>query len=60
MIQARLARYAHVRSMVLLTDDGEPQRLFYEEAGFRNTKGLAGAKLNTFVQIDGVDWRWEV
>jgi len=55
MIQACLVRYEHVRAKVLMTDDEERQRLFYERVGFRNTKGLANAKLNTFVQIDGVD-----
>ena len=55
MMQACLARYAHVRSKVLMTDDEQRQRLFYEEAGFRDTKDLAEARLNTFVQIDGVD-----
>ncbi|MFC2082479.1 GNAT family N-acetyltransferase [Candidatus Bipolaricaulota bacterium] len=55
LLQACLDRYAHVRSKVLMTDDEVRQRLFYEKAGFRNSKDLAGAKLNTFVLIDGVD-----
>ena len=55
LIQACLTRYQHVRSKVLMTDDEERQRLFYEKAGFRNTKDLPSGNLNTFVQIDGVD-----
>ena len=55
LISECLTRYQHVRSKVLLTDDEERQRLFYENAGFRNTKDLTSGNLNTFVQIDGVD-----
>jgi len=55
LINECLTRYQHVRSKVLLTDDEERQRLFYEKAGFRNTKDLPSGNLNTFVQIDGVD-----
>ena len=55
LISECLIRYAHVRSKVLMTDDEERQRLFYEKAGFRNTKALTSVNLNTFVQIDGVD-----
>ena len=55
LINACLERYRHVRSKVLLTDDEERQRLFYEKAGFRDTRDLTHASLNTFVQIDGVN-----
>ena len=55
LIQACLIRYAHVRAKVLMTDDEERQRLFYEKAGFRDSKDLVNVRLNTFVQIDGVD-----
>ena len=55
LMDACLTRYAHVRSKVLMTDDEERQRLFYEKAGFRNTKDLDNAKLNTFVQMGGAE-----
>ena len=50
-----LRRFRHVRSKVLMTDDEERQRLFYETSGFQNLKDLRNVKLNMFVQIDGVD-----
>jgi len=55
LISECLIRYAHVRSKVLITDDEERQRLFYEKSGFQNTEDLTLVNLNTFVQIDGVD-----
>lgn len=55
LIGACLTRYVHVRSKVLLTDDEERQRAFYEKVGFRNTRDLTRATLNTFVRMDGVD-----
>ena len=54
LIQACLTRYQHVRSKVLMTDDEERQRLFYEKVGFRNTKDLTSVSLNTYVQMDGL------
>ena len=54
LMNACLERYAHVRAKVLMTDDDERQRLFYERAGFKNMKSLDNATLNMFVQIDGV------
>lgn len=40
---------------IQMTDDEKRQHQFYEQKKFWNAKGLANAKLNTFVQIDGVD-----
>lgn len=52
-----LARYAHVRQKVLLTD-GEPQQLrFYARMGFANTRDLQVVQLNAFVRIEGADLR---
>lgn len=52
-----LARYAHVRQKVLLTDD-EPQQLrFYARMGFANTRDLQVVRLNAFVRIEGTDLR---
>ena len=55
VIDTCVTRYAHVRSKVLMTDDEQRQHLFYENAGFRNTKNLNGVELNTIVQMDGVE-----
>ena len=47
-----MERFKHVRTKVLLTDDQERQRKFYESLGYKNTKEL---KLNVFVQIAGME-----
>jgi predicted GIY-YIG superfamily endonuclease len=49
-----LNRFDHVRSHVLLTDDEEKQKLFYEFLGFRNTKFLKKFPLNCFVKMKGI------
>jgi hypothetical protein len=40
---------------VLLTDDEERQRAFYESLGYKNTKDLEKIKLNAYVQIAGIE-----
>lgn len=50
-----LKRFDHVRSHVLLTDDEEKQKLFYESLGFRNTKTLKKYALNCFVKMKGIN-----
>ena len=50
-----LERFEHVRMKVLLTDDEERQRIFYESLGYKNTKYLKKIKLNAFVQIAGME-----
>jgi GNAT superfamily N-acetyltransferase len=50
-----LERFEHVRMKVLLTDDEERQRVFYESLGYKNTKDLKKVKLNAFVQIAGME-----
>ena len=50
-----LERFEHVRMKVLLTDDEERQRVFYESLGYKNTKDLSKIELNAFVQISGVE-----
>src|SRR4030095_11422818 len=49
-----LAHFAHVRMKVLMTDDEERQKKFYESLGYKNTRDLTRIKLNAFVQITGV------
>jgi ribosomal protein S18 acetylase RimI-like enzyme len=48
-----LERFAHVRMQVLLTDDEERQKKFYESLGYKNTKDLKKIPLNAFVKIPG-------
>jgi ribosomal protein S18 acetylase RimI-like enzyme len=48
-----LEHFAHVRMKVLITDDEERQKLFYESMGYKNTKDLKEIPLNTFVKIEG-------
>jgi len=50
-----LERFAHVRMKVLITDNEERQKLFYESLGYKNTKDLKKTPLNAFVQITGRD-----
>lgn len=50
-----LERFAHVRMKVLITDDEERQKRFYESLGYKNTKDLIKIPLNAFVQIKGME-----
>ena len=50
-----LERFAHVRMQVLITDNEERQKRFYESLGYKNTKDLEKIPLNAYVQIKGVD-----
>ena len=50
-----LERFEHVRMKVLITDDEERQKLFYESLGYKNTKELKKMPLNTYVQFAGRD-----
>ena len=49
-----LDRFKHVRTKLLLTDDEEKQRLFYESFGYMNTKDIKKFTLNTFVIMEGI------
>lgn len=44
-------RYAHVRQHVLLTDDEEGQRAFYESLGFAETRDFGDGTLRAFVRF---------
>ncbi len=52
LVTAVLERYPHVRQKVLLTDDDEAQRRFYEHLGFVRTTEFAAAPLNAYVRFD--------
>lgn len=47
-----LDRYPLVRAKVLLTDDEDRQKRFYESMGFTNTRDVQGFVLNAFVRFD--------
>jgi GNAT superfamily N-acetyltransferase len=48
LMQAVLTRYAHVRQVVLITDDEPGQRAFYEAMGFAEGTDVAGGPLRMF------------
>ena len=50
-----LERFAHVRMQVLLTDDEERQKRFYESLGYKNTRDTKKLTLNAFVKIKGME-----
>jgi GNAT superfamily N-acetyltransferase len=46
-----LERFEHVRQKVLLTDDEESQRRFYESLGYVNIRDYQEWRLNAYVQF---------
>lgn len=50
-----LERFANVRMQVLMTDDEERQKRFYESMAYRNTRDLKSITLNAFVRMPGRD-----
>lgn len=55
LLENCLERFKHVRSHVILTDDEERQRIFYESLGYKNTKDLKKINLNCYVKMAGVE-----
>lgn len=53
LMQAVLARYAHVMQQVLITDDGEAQGAFYRALEFHNTRDLANMPTNCYYRTPG-------
>jgi ribosomal protein S18 acetylase RimI-like enzyme len=51
LMETCMKRYNHVRTKVLMTDDEEKQKLFYESAGYRNIQDIDGPPLNVFVKF---------
>lgn len=49
LLKSELAFYADVRTHILLTDNEERQKLFYESLGFKNSKDLKKYELNSFL-----------
>ncbi|WP_430591531.1 GNAT family N-acetyltransferase [Humidisolicoccus flavus] len=46
-----LERFAHVRQLLLLTDDEPGQRAFYERMGLRELRDFEGAPFRAFVRF---------
>lgn len=51
LVEAFVERFAHVRQRVLLTDDEEGQRAFYERLGFQRADLVDGGSLRAFVDL---------
>lgn len=54
LVQACLDDHAHIRQLILLTDDRPEQLAFYRSLGLSNTRELDDVKLNCFVRFAGV------
>ena len=55
LLDSALSLYNEVRTHVLLTDNEEKQKLFYESLGFKNPKDLVKDELNSFIKMKGID-----
>jgi GNAT superfamily N-acetyltransferase len=51
LVTAFCERYAHVRQLVLLTDDEPAQRAFYEALGFTEIRDAGTGSLRAFVRL---------
>ena len=54
LLENCLERFKHVKTKILLTDDEEKQRLFYESFGYKNTRNIKKITFNTFVMMNGI------
>ena len=48
-------RFKHVRTHMILTDDEERQKIFYESFGYKNIQDYKKIKLNGFVKFQGLE-----
>lgn len=55
LLKSVLAFYADVRTHILLTDNEERQKLFYESLGFKNSKELKKYELNSFLKMKEIE-----
>lgn len=55
MVEHCLQRFDHVRQKVLLTDDEEKQRRFYESLGYRDVNVVEGGALVAYVRLDALE-----
>ncbi len=51
LLENCLDRFKHVRTHLLLTEDKELQRKFFESHGYKNTKDLKEITLNCFAKM---------
>ena len=54
LLKECLEIYKDVRTHMLLTDDEEKQKKFYESLGYKNTKDLKKFNLNSFVKMKDI------
>jgi ribosomal protein S18 acetylase RimI-like enzyme len=52
LLTEMLGRYPNVRAKVLLTDDEDRQKRFYESMGFTNTRDVKSFTLNAYVSFE--------
>jgi GNAT superfamily N-acetyltransferase len=55
LVQACLDDHAHIRQLLLLTDDRPEQLAFYRSLGLSSIRELNDVQLNCFVRFAGVD-----
>jgi len=56
LLENCLERFKHVRTHVILTDDEERQKNFYESFGYKNTKELQKFNLNCYVRMADMEF----
>ena len=54
LLENMLNHYKDVRTHMILTDDEEKQKFFYQSLGYSNIKNLTKHKLNTYIKMNGV------
>lgn len=55
LLQKALKNFEEVRTHMILTDNEEKQKLFYESLGYKNLKDLKKCELNAFIKMSGVE-----
>ena len=55
LLEKCLERFSHVRTHMILTDNEERQKKFYQSLGYKNTSELKEVKLNAYVRMSGIE-----
>ncbi len=55
LLQKALNYFDKVRTHMILTDNEERQKIFYESLGYKNLKDLTKIELNAYVKMIGID-----
>lgn len=55
LLENCLKRFKHVRTHLILTDNEERQRKFYESLGYKNTKDIKMITLNCYVKMTDIE-----